>query len=253
MTSTISGFHDLMHLQREMRTDFDDINYRINISTRYRYMYVEVPKAGCTTIKATLQAAEGRNIREILPAAIHAKENSPLMSPADSLSTFHDFFHSQTAFRFAFVRHPYSRLLSGYLEKINHRSTVGSGYNAHVHRQLGLPDDGAVSFEQFVRAVHKSAPEMLNGHWRPAHLLTAPNVIDYDFIGRFENFSSHLDELAERLGIASQTLSVGLEHATGASGLVRQYYTPTIQTMVDEVYSGDFEAFGYERHFELFG
>lgn len=35
--------------------DLDDINYLINISPKYKYIYFETPKVGSSTIKKTLQ------------------------------------------------------------------------------------------------------------------------------------------------------------------------------------------------------
>lgn len=229
-----------------MGTTRKDLNYRVNMSRRYRFLYVETPKVACSTIKLTLQSVEAG---EPVPKEnVHNKQRSPLLSPQDDWGLFKELLNAPTAFRFTFVRHPYTRVLSAYLEKIV-ESAEWKQHSVFRERrsELGLPVEGPVSFAQFVAALCDADPRLMDNHWRPLSRLTVPHVIDYDFIGRFENFSRDLAFVCETIGLEGSAPRVVDNHATGASERVKEHYSPGVQRMVDEIYRDDFELFGYER------
>lgn len=226
-----------------------ETNYRINLSERLRCMYVETPKVGCTTVKASLQRAEGATGAAAAGHhEVHDKDRSPLRSPLDDLRLFWRFLRSAEVFRFAFVRNPYSRLLSGYLQKIAlHSDTLEREGRAIRCRKLKLPIHDEVSFGQFARAVARRSPHMLDMHWRPQILLTLPDLIDYSFVGRFERFDDDLGEVCTRLGVDRSEIVVRQEHRTAAMDQLGRYYTPEIQTLVYATFEEDFVTYGYPR------
>jgi hypothetical protein len=106
-----------MNLLEELEKTFgypaDEVDYLCNIGRRYPFLYFEVPKVACSSIKRTLQLLEAT--REIgAPSNIHDKKNSPLIGPLSSGLTYEQLFTSSNLIRFAFVRNPYSRSLSCY-------------------------------------------------------------------------------------------------------------------------------------------
>lgn len=231
-----------------MRTSSWDINYRFNLSRRHRFIYVETPKVACSTIKATLQFAEGKDARAINFQKIHDKELSPLLSPEEDLPLFHEFLNDETAFRFTFVRHPYTRLLSAYLDKISLNKAKSSIASRRARRSdLGLPQEGHITFEQFALSVQNAEPTSLDIHWKPLNLLTAPHLINYNFIGRFETFARDFQFVLENIGLRKVEPITRCDHATGALELLRRYYSPKIQSIVEDIYQEDFDLFGYKR------
>src|ERR1700722_16343751 len=101
----------------------------VHYSSRYRYLYVDTPKVACSTIKYTLQCAElgqqATTRTNPIPARygyssslldIHDRRKSPLRWPGDAYELQE--FVRTSRFAFCFVRNPFSRTLSAYLDKI---------------------------------------------------------------------------------------------------------------------------------------
>lgn len=226
-----------------------ELNYRINLSERFRFVYVETPKVGCTTVKASIQQAEGVTGRAGAGhQQVHDKDRSPLLSPSDDFRLFLAYLRAPDVLRFTFVRNPYSRLLSGYLQKISLCSgTLEREGRSGRCRKLKLPEHDEVSFGEFVRAVVSRSPHLLDMHWRPQILLTLPDLIDYSFVGRFERFAADLSQVWDRLGIDRGMTVARQEHRTETEERLQEYYTPEIQSIVYSAYARDFETFGYAR------
>ena len=100
------------------------VNFHTHISLVHKYVYVEVPKAGCGTMKATLGALEGARLNETHAQRFLDKPHNGLKSgahvrpyqlPSDLLE---EAFAGKDFKRFTVVRNPGTRSLSGYLEKI---------------------------------------------------------------------------------------------------------------------------------------
>ena len=235
-----------------------DLNYRFNLSARHRYLYVETPKAGCTTIKAMLQAHEGRLSARSGFDDAHRTQDLKIRGPRDDLKRFFEILASGDAYRFTFVRNPFSRVLSAYLDKICNRFPSGNWNTGpqsceRVQRErrlrrkgLGLPLHGEISFIQFLEAVLSADACDLDVHWRPLHLLTRPDLIEYDFIGRFEQFDQDLHYIAYRLGMSPIADERGRSHRTDAGEKIQQYYNARCAGIVREIYRHDFELFGYD-------
>src|SRR5579862_1067334 len=173
----ISGLHP--HLP------VSDVVYGTNISLQYNYIFVETPKCGCTAIKAALQRLELRDpdfARENLED-IHVRESSPLLNPRQ-VGSFRKLINRPEIFKFCFVRHPFTRLLSCYLDKIQRNRPQ----KAAILRQVGFPEDRldtVLTFDQFVRAVVEQPISLMDPHWRVQYYQTMQVGIKYDFIGRF--------------------------------------------------------------------
>jgi len=94
------------------------VNNHVNISLVNKYIYFEVPKAGCGTMKSTLGGLEAARFNESLVELVqdnpHQRKNAtpfikPYQLPNDELE---DVLTSRKFTRFAVVREPASRLLS---------------------------------------------------------------------------------------------------------------------------------------------
>ena len=106
------------------RTSWDDFKHATNFSLKYRYFYAETPKVGCSTIKGLLiQAEHGQVIQYPDMDYIHHREFSPLLNAQQLVDTV-AFLEDPGVTRFCFVRNPYTRLLSAWLDKIPLSSTV---------------------------------------------------------------------------------------------------------------------------------
>jgi hypothetical protein len=221
-----------------------DANYRINWSRKLRIIYVETPKVGCTLIKRTLQYCELDRDASRLPEDVHDRDQSPLLRPSDAEAEFVVTLGSDDYFKFSFVRSPITRLLSAYLDKIRGHT----GPAAPRHKALGIdPLRHVPSFSEFVDILYDQDRAGMDVHWAPQTMLLALNEVRYDFLGRFEHFDASFEELLSKrnLVVPPGVRRDARAHATHASQLVREYYTPAILRRVQEIYEQDFKRLGY--------
>ena len=224
----------------------EQLNYLVNISLQRSYIYVETPKVACSSIKVMLQRLELNDPALDFPVSdfIHLRAHSPLLAPVQ-VGRFRALLDSASMFRFAFVRDPYARLLSAYLNKI----AGNTPEKKDVLNRLGLSADileTPVSFAQFISVVEATAPLERDLHWREQTLVLQPDIIRYDFIGRFEQFDRDIRQVFHRIGPDAETWWHREDrHGTGASQRMDAFYTPDVRARVHAIYAADFETFGY--------
>jgi hypothetical protein len=219
----------------------EEFVYAVNISLRFNCLYVETPKAGCSTIKHTLMNAElGIRLHYACFEDIHLRQFSPLLSP-QQVGPWSDYLGRKPTV-FCFVRNPYERLLSGYLDKIARPGP----YREERLRALGLPSAAAVSFVDFVAALERRDAGQFDAHWRPQYLQSCYESLPPDFVGRFETLERDLRTVLTRIGIDfAGAYQPELRHQTQAAALCGRYYTPDLRARVYGLYRRDFELFAY--------
>ena len=203
----------------------EDLMHATHISLHNKYLYVETAKVACSTIKKMLIKAEyDGKVTPLEGEPIHFREFSPLLN-ARQVGDFQAFINRPDIFKFCFVRNPYTRLLSCYLDKIkrpgpqSHPLMIQLGYGPFSEKIL--------SFEEFVNAVIEQPIGVMDPHWRIQYYATFQEGIDYDFIGRFENFEIDLKNAIEHTTIDFEKYySVQNDHATKANEQLKTYYTP---------------------------
>jgi len=224
----------------------DNFNYAINISLKHNYIFVETPKVGCSSIKLTLQRLElgdSSFSREDFED-LHRRDYSPLLRP-QQVGDIDAVLKREGLFRFCFVRNPYTRLLSCYLEKIN----GNKHQKVQILRQLGFGQNDInkeISFETFVDAVIHQPISMMDPHWRHQYYQTFQDSIQYDFIGKFEQFDAHLNEALHRITPEyTHYLSTEDRHSQDTAEALDQYYTPQLREQVYRCFEKDFQYFKY--------
>ena len=224
-------------------------NYLINCSMRHKFIYVETPKVACSTIKRALQLIELDGDLTKLPRAVHDRKLSPLADPtnmpvsADRLLTGDDFF------RFGFVRSPYTRTLSCYIDKVLNKDAGG-----FFLRQLGCDPGADLSLEKFLSIIRDQADIDKDPHWAPQSYLLQISKVDYHFMGRFERIDRDLRVLFGHLRPDLRQAALGSkmdEHATHAGDKVRQFIGRRERDLIVEIYEKDFSDLSYSRNLGL--
>lgn len=219
------------------------LNETINISLKHGYIYFEVPKAGTTSIKTALHAAEIGNLPGPAIGAHPPNLHSPFVKPYQlSRETLLGLLRDPSIFKFSFVRNPYARLLSGYLTKM--LSQEGS-YIAFYRNTLGFGVSEEITFAAFVEHVCNQTPDRMDKHWRAQFYQSFAAFCDLDFVGKLENFDADAMTVSERIGIDLSHIAIA-PNATGAMQKLRNYYTPEISALVADTFDVDFLQFGYE-------
>jgi len=148
--------------------------------------------------------------------------------------------------KFCFVRNPYARFLSCYLDKIINPTN----FRKIVLKKMGLDEnnlDYNISFDEFISVVEQQNPLEMDYHWRPQTLLTCQNKINYDFIGRMETFSEDFDKIGNKLSPQfDKYYTSEVRHRTDANKQQEQYYTNDLYARVYSIYKDDFDQFSYE-------
>lgn len=225
---------------------FDEqrINYITHISDHHRVVYVETPKAGCTTIKRALQIIESGG-EAGLAKNVHDRDSSPLKTPQTSRFGPQEIYTSPEMFRFCFVRNPYARVVSAYLDKF-----VTNKWEARRRLpKLGFAPDAEISLLQFLQAIAERRPEQMDIHWMPQTVLLQPDKVRYDTIGRLENFDADFSAIMRRMAPTFlQTYGVfnHSPHRTGAAERLAELVGPEEEALIRRIYADDFAVFGYD-------
>jgi len=142
----------------------------------------------------------------------------------------------------AFVRNPYTRALSAYLDKlVLGKMRVGSA-------------GSKATFAQFVDELVQHKPGLLNEHFRDQVDMCAFNAVSYDIIGKTEQLEHDLRCVSSARGLEHAVTSgwgrrslvaMSTGHETHANRLLHQYYTPQIAAKLFARFRDDFLAFGY--------
>ena len=206
----------------KMQLPFPEFTYLFDKSRNL--IYIPIPKVACSSLKTWfLMSSPSLDMRPDpltwkVDAWLGNEGNRYLLkdlAPLDNRSNF----------CFAFVRNPWSRLVSCYINRIlGHRASEPTEEYLRVMRKLsrgpwyrvdkrarhharkrfrgrGWPDRLEITFRQFAeRVVAATPPSDMDPHWRPQSAFLGSH--DLDFLGRFEHLSQDIGRLSQELGIS---------------------------------------------------
>lgn len=222
------------------------VNMHTHISLVNRYVYVEVPKAGCGTMKATLggleAARKGPGLVQRVQEAPHNRINAtpfvkPFQLPSDMLE---EVLTSPSYRRFTVVRDPASRVLSSYLEKIQQ----GLKQSEPIVEALGVPAS-EITFGQFLDVIARQDSREQDPHWRRQADHVGWGIVNYDDAIHLEQLDASWNRVGELTGIADLRETFYCKNSTGASTKVDEYFTPELREQVRSIYARDYEIFDY--------
>jgi hypothetical protein len=147
------------------------------------------------------------------------------------------------AFRFSFVRDPVRRLESAYKDKIV--AVRSDRFRVRVQDALGISADPGQppTFDQFVASLEMQEPIRMDPHWRPQHLNLMHGLVEYDLVGRLENFAADLARVRELAGLPEVPIEVRNAAVRPSDGLCDG--RPELLRRVREIYAKDLELYGY--------
>lgn len=210
----------------------------LHISPRLNAVYVNNPKVACSTIKLALQRAEAQ-VPDWQPrTSVHDHAASPLLTwPALTMDNWTA--NLADRFVFSFVRNPFARLRSAYLNKVYEPQKKG------IHRvRAGFDADYRPSFDEFVAAVCDTDPLQHDAHWRPQSLNLSVGRITFDYVGRLEQFSDDWGVIAKCFDLPHAPERSGKSTAEKSPGSL--LFSHDLKQRVFETYEGDFNAFDYD-------
>jgi hypothetical protein len=162
-------------------------------------------------------------------------------------------------FKFAVVRNPWDRVLSGYRFL---RGVYQQYLDAYGRVPLPSEYDGADTslrtklsskfevnqyedFEAFVLGWINPGNLRAHEQFRPQHRFVCDpdGTLRLDYVARFENLATDFATISERLGIMAS-----LRHDNRSAGVTssyRDHYTPAMRKVVADHFARDIELFGY--------
>lgn len=152
-----------------------------------------------------------------------------------------------------FVRHPFERLVSSYVDK-----TLGPPeftkwfYETYWNKILGQDvNKRNVTFPEFVEFLLREPMEDSDEHWAPYHLMCEPCLFDYDIVGKLETGNRDFRLLFSRVGIKSQEVRLTNTRADikvqfrSAKEYFAELNFSTVMRLYER-YFYDFELFDYD-------
>lgn len=225
---------------------------------KQNFIFAYNPKVACTNWKCILRYLNGS--KDYLdPAKAHDKEGSGLTFLCDIASA--EYLIKDTSIpKYAFVRNPYDRVLSAYLNKIepytNGQRTSDQDntyfYKVFVeidaYRSEHLPSKSCVDFYCFLHWLDNVDDFHTNNeHWKPQSELLNIDKVNFDFIGKLENITHDAPTLLEKIncGIEFPSQKDVKFAPTKASEKKAKYYSNEEKKLANKIFSKDFKAFSY--------
>lgn len=148
------------------------------------------------------------------------------------------------AFRFTFVREPIRRAESAYLDKIANLKK-GDQWRARIREVLELPPTPGepLSFDQFVDALERQEPILMDPHWRPQHLNLMHPLLEFDLVGRLETFDADIARVRAATGLPDLPIMTRNVSSKRPASLFDG--RPDLLRRVRDVYARDLELYGY--------
>lgn len=229
---------------KEMKAYYRNLplGYHVHALPEHGLVYIKNPKAGCSTVLVWLSRLHSGQ-DDYRPKNVHAEHLLP--RPADLGWRRISRMLGGEAYRFTFVRDPLRRVESAYRDKIVRASS--SQWRDKIRGSLGLPLGSAepLSFEQFLAGLEQQDPVTeMDPHWRPQHLNLMHPLIEYDRIGKLENFDADLARIREEAGIRDVPVQKRNVRGTADPDSVYDGRSDR-ERRVRAIFATDFELYGY--------
>lgn len=143
-------------------------------------------------------------------------------------------------FKFAFVRNPYSRLVSSFFYTVQAKDHNLNWVNKDLKNDRDFP--------RFLSALNQSAfrqKVLTHPNFRPQHkfVTNLNGNVALDYTGRFENIGSDFEFLSDKLSIVHK-----LAHRNKSDHeSPENYFNPDSLKLINDMYAIDFEIFGYSK------
>lgn len=221
-----------------------------------RFVFAYVPKVACTNWKALLRHLSG--FQDYLDSSLaHDRVRSGLSFLSDNPRSA-EILANSTIKKYAFVRNPFTRALSAYLNKVEPYVRGDTAWQLQYYAKIfSAIDDyrkrtsapsSAVTFAVFLDWIARSGDPLTQGdHWLPQSRILSPSIVRYDFLGRFEKLQHDASILMRLIDcdVPFPTREALDFPGTNSEQQIAAYYSETEIDLVRKIYSEDFSAFAY--------
>ncbi len=214
------------------------------LSHDYRFLYLRNQKCA-STLTVQLLYAWGAG-GETYPGDIH-RANSVIIPARYRWLDIKPIHEAHMSYLFTFVRNPEARLISAFRDLFLEATDIDGRLHYKAMKAHGYdPDrDAGYNFDVFLDYVAHSLEldrHATDRHWRMQVDNIGWREIDYDFIGRVENFAADIAQVFQAGG-AGDFPPPGLIAPSGTEPALD--ITPGQRARIRQLYAADYEAFGY--------
>jgi hypothetical protein len=188
------------------------------IDDEKRFVFISVPKTGSTSIRRRLNSFPPDPPPEIYHMSI---KNALAKYP-----------RAKDYFKFAFVRNPYDRIFSAY---------INLKYDGHA---WAVDLKKKTTFRQFVIDFQNSEYSNYIHLQSQSSCVKIDNEIAIDFVGRFENLQEDFKKVENILNLEHKEL---IKIRQSSKNVEPKIFDQEMRDIIYDIYSEDFESFGYER------
>ncbi|XP_030853516.1 carbohydrate sulfotransferase 11-like [Strongylocentrotus purpuratus] len=247
--------------------------WNVIVDDKYKLMYCYVQKVACTNWKKVFLVLSGQyNSTASIPQFFTNREGARSLKSLQSYPEAERRHILKTYTKFMFARHPFSRVLSAYRNKLAPDSTfsragkwqkkIGTkimsafredAVELRVARQNFNMSNYDLSFGEFVKFIYTPRGQKNgNKHWRDLHMSCLPCMIQYDMIGKIETLE---DDARYILSVSGADKVVSFPSAEGSSptnssdpDLIQKYFSTLPRNDITKLYNRyliDFLMFDY--------
>jgi len=223
--------------------------------SKAQIVFAYIPKAACSNWKCILRYLQGYS-NYLDTNIFHDRKKSGLIYLSE-LENAEEILYNASIPKLTFVRNPYTRILSAYLNKIKPFSENESildmnFYQIYINidnfRKKHFPKKKIVDFECFINWLYESKNcYTQNEHWIPQSTILGLDKVKFDFIGKFERFSTDVAKILKimKCDIPFPTQKDINFPPTRANELVDYYYNSELVEKVKKIYLNDFLLLNY--------
>ena len=227
--------------------DINWFNAAVNISLKNKYVFVENPKVGSSTLKLALHAVETLGLRNVKAGPHPEVLSSPFVKPFQLTNEdLAEILFGDEFFRFCFVRHPYDRVLSAYLDKIVRRAPEVGQVDKYWEKTKGKKGENKYTFAEFIECVENTPDNLRDKHWRSQAGLTMAGTIRFHHIGRLETLPTDVSKIQSIAKIDLSHLKEFSPHKTDAKTKRKEFFADDkVRSAVRGIYDSDFKTFKF--------
>lgn len=226
------------------------------VGDSFNYVFMETPKAACSTLKWILADLEKREVnlkhsgQESLAAMIihgrssHGIKNLTQIPDNQRMRLLTD----NNIVRFCVVRNPYARIVSAWADKVRQKEPGYEKVWQQVAQHHGSNPQVCPTFPEFIRwVVETQEPNRCNPHWRAMVYLLLPELLNYTHILHTENLVCELQEVLDRIAPDENAGALLKKHRTNETLPVdwQSFYDEKTAAQVALFYQDDFHQYGY--------
>ena len=235
------------------------------VDTNYKLVYCNVPKVACTNWKLVFEKLAG--LVETDKNVTQRKINSKLREKLTYMNNYTNDSAQEAMNKslvFIFVRHPFTRLLSAYRNKLDPSSTslykrrIGLGMLTSLYGKQNINNSNWVynlTFSDFVTYIsnrENARSHYRDIHWNQLFQHCSPCGVNYDFIGKLETIHNDVNYLFKLANLEGVVKFRGPEGSSptfcGKTTTLYKYFDDVPVEIVKRLYKRyevDFELFGY--------